>query len=99
MKLADTGESFVLHLPEHGGVAFLADYAHCPIIPVAVLGTSDMNWQDFFDRKRKIAVKFGKPIFPKELTEILPTNHTVGEDIYKKQAQYVMEKIAELAEK
>lgn len=96
MKLADAGESFVLCLPEHGGVAFLADYADCPIIPVVISGTSDMTLQNFFDRERHIKVQFGKPIFQKELKAVLPINHTVGEDIYKKQAQYIMEKMEEM---
>ncbi|MES3031086.1 MAG: lysophospholipid acyltransferase family protein [Patescibacteria group bacterium] len=96
MKLADAGESFVLFLPEHGGVAFLADYAECPIIPVGVSGISSMSLRDFFDRKHKITVKFGKPIFQKELKGIVGENHRVGEDIYKKQAEYVMRKMEEL---
>ena len=99
MRLADAKESFVAFLPQHAWAAFLSDYAQCPIIPVAVSGISEMKWQDFFDRKTKIVVKFGRPIFQSELKGIIDQNHPVGENIYKKQTEYVMGKIEEMGGK
>lgn len=107
LRLADEGESFVVFpeggitrdgnlRPAHGGVAFLAEYAGCPVVPVAVSGVYGMSARDFFGRKRKIMVRLGKPIYQTEFKGISEQNHTEGENIYKKQAEYVMDKIKKM---
>ena len=107
MKLANAGESFVVFpeggitrdgnlRPAHGGLAFLADYAKIPIVPVAVSGVYGMSVIDFFERKRKITIRFGKPIYQEELKQLAESDHQEGENIYKKQSEYVMRKIREM---
>lgn len=77
----------------HGGVAFLSKEADAPIVPIAVKGVREISMKDFWARKKKITLTFGKPIYPNELfvgkTDVTPEE-------YKAAAQKVMDKIGEM---
>jgi 1-acyl-sn-glycerol-3-phosphate acyltransferase len=50
-----------------GGVVALAKAANKPIVPVVVSGILKITPKEFFQRKRFVTVRFGKPISPDEL--------------------------------
>lgn len=76
-----------------GGVAFLAKKANVPIVPVKITDLSDLTPKDFFMRRKKITVHFGKPLFPED---IFADSDNVSLADYKKAAQVVMNKIFKL---
>jgi len=79
-----------------GGIAYLAAISGMPIIPVAFSGTYKISIRDFFLCKRRIVVRFGKPIYQEEFkTEVL-NRESLGLHVYKEEANYVMKKISEL---
>lgn len=84
--------------PARGGIAYLAEHTDRPIVPIAIFGVYNMSNKDFFFRKRHIIVRFGKPIYKKELREHVARTLEIGGNVYKEEAQYVMEKIKELLE-
>jgi 1-acyl-sn-glycerol-3-phosphate acyltransferase len=49
--------------PAKGGVAYLAYVTKVPIVPVRLDGTFRLSAKDFFLRKRKLSITFGKPIY------------------------------------
>ncbi len=75
-----------------GGISYLAHSGPCTIVPVGISHVYEMSLVQFFLRKRKTVVRFGKPLKPKEL----PTGN--GGNIWKAEAEYVMKKVAELIE-
>ena len=77
-----------------GGVAFLADRMNTPIVPIGISGMYGMSFASFFMRKRKITVAFGAPIFQEELKSVVPRDPADVVGVYKKEAQYVMDRIA-----
>lgn len=54
-----------------GGVAFLAERTDATVIPVHVSGLYDLSSEDFFARKRRAKITFGKPIEPDSSEETL----------------------------
>ncbi len=91
--------------PARGGIGYLAETTGKPIIPVAITGVYNMSNSDFFLRRRKVVVNFGKPIYKEELDEssggqreIIHRNVYSQGNIYKKEAEYVMTKIGEIME-
>lgn len=76
-----------------GGVAFLSHKTGVPIVPVAMNGHFKMRPIDFILRKRKITIRYGKPLYPKDL---FPNVANVTVDDYKHAAQLVMLKVLEL---
>jgi 1-acyl-sn-glycerol-3-phosphate acyltransferase len=46
-----------------GGVVYLAYITNVPIVPVRLNGTFHFSIKDFFMRKTKLSVSFGKPIY------------------------------------
>jgi 1-acyl-sn-glycerol-3-phosphate acyltransferase len=51
----------------HGGAAFLAEKTGLPIVPICVSGLYNITLKDFFLRRRRVSVTFGKPIYAREL--------------------------------
>lgn len=104
IKILNAGKS-ILMFPEgekskngevgngKGGIAFLAHVAQRPIVPVALYGHFKMRPIDLLLRRRRIIVRYGKPLYLKDLFPDL--NHITISD-YKKAAQLVMVKISEL---
>jgi 1-acyl-sn-glycerol-3-phosphate acyltransferase len=82
--------------PAKGGISFLAHSAPSTIVPVAVSGVFGMSPIDFALRRRKITVHFGTPIPSGELYSKIEGNHTPGENVWKKEAEYIMHKVGEL---
>ncbi len=77
----------------HGGIAFLSKESGAPIIPVAVKGVHEMSTRDFFTRKKKITLTFGKPIYPEELFSGKGEDDQID---YKSAAQKIMNKIGRM---
>lgn len=50
-----------------GGVAYMAEATNLPIIPVRIEGIDRMTMSDFFMRKRKMKITFGKPFYLRDL--------------------------------
>lgn len=82
--------------PGRGGIAYMAEKSGAPVIPVFISNVYGMNEQDFFGRKRKIGITFGKAIFQEEFKQNIKN---VGDiNVYKEEAGYIMKKIAELGD-
>jgi 1-acyl-sn-glycerol-3-phosphate acyltransferase len=79
-----------------GGVAYLASRMNCTIVPVAISGAYNMTIADFFLRHRKILIRFGAPIHSDELDITVRQDSHVSENVYKKEAAYIMERVREL---
>lgn len=79
-----------------GGVAYLAARTGMAIIPVAFSGTYKTSVSDFFCRKRKIIVSFGKPIYQEELKAKIVNRDSLGLHVYSEEAHYIMEEIRKL---
>lgn len=87
--------------PAKGGISFLAHSAPCVIVPVAISGAFGMSPADFFSRKRKITIHFGTPIPANELYAQTQKNesalpHQPNENVWKKEADFIMKKVGEL---
>lgn len=50
-----------------GGIGYLSAKTNATIIPVAIYGTYRLSCADFFRKKRKVVIQFGKPITTQEL--------------------------------
>ncbi len=104
IKILNAGKS-ILMFPEgektkngevgngKGGIALLAHVTGVPIVPVAMTGHFKMRPIDFILRRRKIAIRYGKPLYSKDL---FPNVAHVTIDDYKRAAQFVMLKVGEL---
>lgn len=104
IKILNAGKS-ILMFPEgekaksgevgngKGGIAFLAHTTGVPIIPVAMYGHFKMRFVDFILGRRKISIRYGKPLYPKDL---FPNAEEVTVEDYKRAAQLVMFKVSEL---
>jgi len=82
--------------PAHGGVAYLADQSTCHIIPVAISGAHKMTLTNFFLRRRTIIIRFGTPLHRDEFEVALHQDADPSENIYKHEANYMMECVKEL---
>lgn len=107
MEIVDDGGSFCIFpegrrspdgtiQPAKGGVAYLAEYAGVPIVPVGFSGTFHTPVKDFFLRRRRITVRFGRPIHQAELLASVSRSTTFGGNVYKEEAAYVMGRVKEL---
>ena len=79
-----------------GGITFLAEKMDSPIIPIGIKGIYGMTLLDFLMRKKRIRVTFGSPILQSELKLVVPRDQSLDPGIYKKEAHYVMKKIADM---
>ena len=79
-----------------GGVAYLAAHSTCHIIPVAISGACKMSLSDFFCRRRTLRIHFGHPIHRDEFEVMVRHDIDPLENVYKREAQYMMEKVGEL---
>jgi 1-acyl-sn-glycerol-3-phosphate acyltransferase len=80
-----------------GGVIALAKITGLPIVPVALAGHAFTSPKEFFLRKRRSVITFGKPIFPEEL---FAGYENAGPEQYAEIAkEKIMPKIEELLEK
>ena len=50
----------------HGGAFYLANKMNVPIVPICIKGLYDYKFTDFILRKRKITVKYNKPMVVRE---------------------------------
>jgi len=78
-----------------GGVSYLAKKTGVPIVPVRITRTENKYSQDFWKRKRKLRVTFGKPI---SYEELLTSVRVLGsaEKNYEKASVILMGRIVEL---
>lgn len=53
--------------PAKGGTAFLAFETGAPVVPVSVSGLLDVEWADVMSRSRNVVIRFGRPIYPRDL--------------------------------
>lgn len=79
--------------PAHGGIAFLSKESGAPIVPIAVRGVREMSVKDFFVRRKKITLIFGKPIYPAEL---FAGKMELAPEEYKIAAQKIMDEIGKM---
>jgi 1-acyl-sn-glycerol-3-phosphate acyltransferase len=82
----------------HGGVAYLSLRTLTPIVPMSISGHFGMTPMDFFLGRRRITVRFGRPIFPQELKAQTQVDQ-LADNICKAQAEAVMGRVKELIEK
>ena len=80
-----------------GGVTYLAYKTSAPIVPIYISGFFKLTPREWFFRRRRVRITFGKPIPPTELFPmsqpvILDANH----DDFLDASQIVIAKIAEL---
>ncbi len=76
-----------------GGVAYLSDMLHCPIVPVYIGGVYRLSLKEILFRKRTFTVSFGKPVYREEILQDKQFRSVAD---YKAGAQIIMRKIAEL---
>lgn len=87
-KMTETGELGNFH----GGVIHLARESGVPIIPVAITGVYKMSPHSFFNRKRNVALEFGKPIFAHQIS-------TTDTGKYRDEAVQIFSSIHSMLEK
>jgi len=80
----------------HGGAAYLAAHSTCHIVPVAISGAHTMSLSDFLCRRRTIRIHFGTPIHRDEFDVMVRHDIDSIENVYKREAEYMMEKVKEL---
>lgn len=80
----------------HGGATYLSETMGRPIVPIGISGVFNMSNADFFCRRRKVIVNFGKPIYKEELRSNISQGVDSDGGIYKEEAQYVMKKVEDL---
>ncbi len=76
----------------HGGSAFLMEKTGLPAVPVLMQGVFKMTPKDFFLRRRRVTIFFGKPVYADEIFEGLPLDSAR----YKTASRRLLEKVAEL---
>lgn len=76
-----------------GGVAFLACATNTLVVPVGIQGIVRLNAKEFFSRKRKLILTYGKPIFP---DDIVGKEERQNTEKYKEGAEKIMEEIKKL---
>lgn len=81
-----------------GGVAYLAAKTNLPIIPVHIQGIdNDTKTKDYFGRKPKLTITFGKPLYAKDIfKEPLETITAASNKECTKAAVIVMKKVVSL---
>ena len=79
-----------------GGVAYLAAHSTCHIIPVAISGAHGMTLGDFVSRRRTLIIRFGQPIYRDEFEVLVRQDIDPADNVYKREAAYMMEKVKEL---
>ena len=79
-----------------GGVTYMAYATGKPIIPVAIAGNFGLHPSDFFLRKPRISVMFGKPISAQSLFGTAPVSIAEGHDPFIDASQRVMQAISNL---
>ncbi|PIP04181.1 MAG: hypothetical protein COX54_00590 [Candidatus Yonathbacteria bacterium CG23_combo_of_CG06-09_8_20_14_all_46_18] len=77
-----------------GGVSFLAATSGVPIVPVRITGIEYMKDDDFWNRRRKLRVTFGEPIYFSELSGKDNTNP--DKNLCERTAVSLMERIVAL---
>ena len=80
-----------------GGVAFLAANSGLPIVPVRIVGIEYMKGNDFWKRRKRLRVTFGKPIYFKHLSGETKLNPDKG--VCEQVAVSLVEKIVKLDSK
>lgn len=81
-----------------GGVGYLAWKSGCPVVPVFISGIRKLTLDDFFLRRRRASIAFGKPVSSEELfagAKGVPVVSGVRND-FTDAAQVVMEHIVAL---
>jgi 1-acyl-sn-glycerol-3-phosphate acyltransferase len=68
----------------HGGVVYLAEATHTPVVHVTITGPYKITLRDFFTRKRHVAVVFNAPLY---------NIHSESDDAesYREKARIIME--------
>ena len=82
--------------PGKGGVIYMATQTETPVVPVTLSGAHRMSAADFFLRRRRITVHFGKPIYQKEFLSKVSDKTDLHIKVYKELATYVMMKIEKM---
>jgi len=77
-----------------GGVTYLTKTSGLPIIPVRITGIEHMQKNDFFMRRRKLQVTFGKPLYSKNPSKKNKT--ALNKDQYEHEAVLLMKQIIAL---
>lgn len=74
-----------------GGVAFLVGRTETPVVPVTINNIFGITAKDFFLRKKRVSIIFGKPMMKKEVFN--PVSPSLAG--YKQASQKIMRRIAE----
>jgi 1-acyl-sn-glycerol-3-phosphate acyltransferase len=53
--------------PPRGGLGFLVHETHATVVPIAINTFYNMNWREYFLRKRKVVIEILKPLTPEDL--------------------------------
>ena len=77
-----------------GGVSYLSAASGVPIVPVRVSGIEHMRGSDFWRRRRKLRVTFGKPLYFHDIAG--KEHHAPSRELCEQTAAVLMEKIVRL---
>jgi 1-acyl-sn-glycerol-3-phosphate acyltransferase len=53
--------------PPRGGLGFLVHETHATVVPIAINTFYNMNWREYFFRRRKVVIEILKPLTPGDL--------------------------------
>jgi 1-acyl-sn-glycerol-3-phosphate acyltransferase len=81
--------------PAKGGVAYLAAITGRPVVPVLISGVFRLTGKEFWFRRRRVVVRFGKPIWPDTIRRIVSSG-SFADGVYEKAAALVMQAVADL---
>lgn len=110
IELLEHGKSILIH-PEgrisnhgiigeaRGGVAYLARRTGKPIVPVSISGAHRIGFLNLILRRRHIIVTFGSAITVDDLALSVNYDTLVHENIYRKEAEYIMLKVQDILSK
>lgn len=76
-----------------GGVGYLSHATELPVVPVYLEGCHQIPAREFWTRKRRVKVVFGKPLYPKDL---FTNPQHVDTDGYKFAAKRIMSAVERL---
>lgn len=80
--------------PARPGVAFLAHKTKSIVIPAYIYGDYDLTATDFFARKRRMGVRFGKPIY---FSDYADPSQSYNRAEYKEIANRMFEEVNKLS--
>lgn len=82
--------------PGKPGVAYLAQRTDTPVVPIAIDNLFNLKFKDVLLRRRHLTVRFGKPLYPKDLFPEWGQHSVYSQEQYKEVSDHLMNEIGTL---